>query len=393
MKPLRIPLSVARAAAAGGLIVLTTPLATGLPHAASLESSSWAENNSYTTTCAEEDNVNVPIFAPDVKGFRVVATHPTYEVGVDNCDPDFSGCDFGDGGTAVQEPDSCTELSNDGITVVEACLVPDWWRPYSMSVVAGEQAASGHYLRIYRKIAGEDSWPQFLVLYEDGNMRLKPHPPEGRPDVCFGSSAIIGAATLDTRPYVDIEEVEVNVEALSLEITYRDGGEAHVNLSVNRIDAVAEVAVGYETTGNPVAIFRSMWVADGNSDVDHVEAEQGESPILGGWTSFQGPWWLFHREVRSTHNTSAPDFLVELDTDGDSVPDAVDNCPAVYNPGQADLDGNGVGDVCDPVGGMAELPEVSDSSAPNYIVVAALAPVVVVALTAAAWYARRRWLA
>jgi hypothetical protein len=37
-----------------------------------------------------------------------------------------------------------------------------------------------------------------------------------------------------------------------------------------------------------------------------------------------------------------------VDTDGDGVPDATDNCPSVPNPDQSDLDGNGVGDVCDP---------------------------------------------
>ncbi len=35
------------------------------------------------------------------------------------------------------------------------------------------------------------------------------------------------------------------------------------------------------------------------------------------------------------------------DTDGDGIPDALDNCPFVSNPDQKDTDGDGVGDACD----------------------------------------------
>jgi hypothetical protein len=36
-----------------------------------------------------------------------------------------------------------------------------------------------------------------------------------------------------------------------------------------------------------------------------------------------------------------------VDSDGDGIPDQVDNCPFVYNPNQLDSDGDGIGDVCD----------------------------------------------
>ncbi len=41
------------------------------------------------------------------------------------------------------------------------------------------------------------------------------------------------------------------------------------------------------------------------------------------------------------------DQPAEVDTDGDGIPDADDNCPNVINPDQTDSSGNGVGDDCD----------------------------------------------
>jgi hypothetical protein len=71
------------------------------------------------------------------------------------------------------------------------------------------------------------------------------------------------------------------------------------------------VQVGY-TAEKPFATFRSMWVEDGNSDVDQIQAPAGDFPILTGWSHLRGPWWFFHRLVPSTHNQSAPDIRVEI---------------------------------------------------------------------------------
>jgi hypothetical protein len=47
----------------------------------------------------------------------------------------------------------------------------------------------------------------------------------------------------------------------------------------------------------------------------------------------------------TTLNSDEP-TLLDLDADGDYIPDAMDSCPSVQNPDQADSDGDGVGDAC-----------------------------------------------
>lgn len=285
----------------------STPTSTATPHC-------WAQNNSYSTTCAEEDNINVPVFCDQISHFKVVATHPLYDVGVDNCNADFSGCSTR--ALKINTPsDTCTTLGDNGITVAQGCNQPTWWRPYKMNIIVGPNSGNYDYLVLYRKIQNENSWPQFLVLYEDGNLRLKPHPPTGRLDICFGSSVIIGPAVevTSTRPYADIQMAQVDMSALAVDLTYRNGGTARISLSVDRSNATAIVDVSYSTNASiPCAIFRSMYVSDGNSDVDHVQTPGGDFPILNGWTSLEGLWWFFHRTVRSNHNTSAPDILIEV---------------------------------------------------------------------------------
>jgi hypothetical protein len=56
---------------------------------------------------------------------------------------------------------------------------------------------------------------------------------------------------------------------------------------------------------------------------------------------------IYNRALSASEIQTLYNLRDDVDTDGDGILDADDNCPATYNPNQLDTDHDGIGDVCD----------------------------------------------
>jgi hypothetical protein len=87
--------------------------------------------------------------------------------------------------------------------------------------------------------------------------------------------------------------------------------------------------------------------ADGNGQMDAGETDPTDPDTDDGGENDGSE----RNNGRNPVDNPADDFggAMEVDTDGDGVPDDDDNCPTTPNSDQSDSDGDGVGDACDTV--------------------------------------------
>lgn len=278
-------------------------------------------NDSKRTTCAEEDNINIPLLTPvsgqQIASFVIEATHPTYPWTVDHTAPDFSNCSFPPGQDYTFANPQSKTIYSDGKTAIVAIREAKFWQPTGMTAVGNQGSLSDtHYIAVHRMVAPGD-YPQFLVIYADGNVRLKAQPPMGRADTIFGSSVIVGPALRAARPVVDIEQLTYRPENDSLFIRYASGESATFFIEqVDRTKSRIRVETSFDPASSDTAfaIFRSMFVANGNSDADSITwvTPEGQTIVSSvmDMTEATGTDFFLSRQFWSKHNTSAPDIRI-----------------------------------------------------------------------------------
>ncbi|MEP7220542.1 MAG: thrombospondin type 3 repeat-containing protein, partial [Bacteroidota bacterium] len=119
-----------------------------------------------------------------------------------------------------------------------------------------------------------------------------------------------------------------------------DGGGNCVRKSVSRwvgtgTKTIEHTYYVYGADGNVMAIYQQTCAKTGG-------AQRGD----GGSMSARGSTGGGRTPVAKASKKDDRS-LQSVDTDGDGINDDTDNCPLIYNPGQADFDRDGVGDGCD----------------------------------------------
>ncbi|KAL3877032.1 hypothetical protein ACJMK2_034788 [Sinanodonta woodiana] len=214
-------------------------------------------------------------------------------------------------------------MYNSGKNLVEGANTDFWWlinQTMTVKLVdSGEIFYAADYFRIYDRIPWtKDHYSQIFVIYQDGNIRLLPVTPHGLDWIPFGSSLLIGQTNpIDIRPSASIRHIDLEVKTLTLQIYYHDGGSLKMKivptLTYTSVE-ISDLKLTKDPQMHPFMTFRSMWVGDGNADIDHISVDDQEPHhIMSMWHELRGHSMAFFRQCISQHNTLSPDLQILID--------------------------------------------------------------------------------
>ena len=221
-----------------------------------------------------------------------------------------------------KKPTRIFHMYDDGERLVEGASIDFWWLiNHTMTVRILDTEEVFHeadYFRIYsRKPWTKHKFSQIFVIYQDGNIRILPYAPQRFDWIPFGSSILLGQIdpTLH-RPFASIKHIAMLMKTLTLWIYFSDGGSLTLQIVPNlnhTIIKVRDIDYVKDRRKHPLVTFRSMWVDNGNSDVDHVIVDgHYDQHIMSDWHILKGSSFEFYRKCISKHNTQSPDILLEI---------------------------------------------------------------------------------
>jgi hypothetical protein len=283
-------------------------------------------NRSEPVLCAEKDNIQIDMSAPDVKSFRVQAAHPAYigMIGVDRYAPDFTACDMsGDPAvaTGVKKTVRRTIFETPDFQLV-AYTYPTFWRAANTPIrivdaenKRDEAVRDVHLLQVWT--LHRERAEEVLVVYPpDGYWRARPLPYADMRWTAYGSSFLIGPVEMQQRPIVDLKEIVFDAQAKTFRLEFARGGSA--TMKIEALDA-EHIALDVTLDGAiprdlPFASLRSMYITEMNNDAARVawkpkDAQRwGEASIMDFKSAQATELWA-GRVAASKHNTSAPDMI------------------------------------------------------------------------------------
>lgn len=217
-----------------------------------------------------------------------------------------------------QKEEQAFDYYDDGDVVIQGVDLDFWWQyNKNMTVTINDKIFSNaNYIRVYKKVPWtHDQYGQTMVIYQDGMVRLLPITPSGTDWIPYGSSVLIGESDpRHHRPSASIKTIDINVKNMSMNILYENGNKAKLHMRSSFSETILTISdVTYKNREeNSFLTFMSMWVANGNSDVDHVSVNGNMTHRITDWTELYGTSFVFYRKCISKHNTMSPDIWVEV---------------------------------------------------------------------------------